>query len=299
MEFEDVQIDMLVQKSREILLIGNPHINKVYMLDKEHKIQSAWTLIREFRKINYDAVINVHRHGSSGLIAWLSGAKEVVGFGAHPMSFLFDRKIKHEQRGPHEIERNYQLVSHLVSKPLVKPKLYPSEEDYRKVRQDQAFLTISPASVWDTKRWPVEKWQNLIDQLPSHLTVFLLGGSGDRPLCQEIADGVSRHVYNKAGELSFLESAALMAHALMNYTNDSAPVHMASAMNAPVTTIFCSTIPEFGYGPLSDEKYIYQHEGVLECRPCGIHGLKSCPKGHFMCASIDVAQVVDKTVLKH
>jgi heptosyltransferase-2 len=87
-----------------------------------------------------------------------------------------------------------------------------------------------------------------------------------------------------AGKLNFLESAALMEKAVMNYVNDSAPMHFASAMNAPVTAIYCSTIPAFGYGPLSENSTIVELQEPLSCRPCGIHGKKSCPETHFNCA---------------
>jgi ADP-heptose:LPS heptosyltransferase len=76
-----------------------------------------------------------------------------------------------------------------------------------------------------------------------------------------------------------------MKLATMNYVNDSAPLHLASAMNAPVTAFFCSTIPEFGFGPLSENNQIIQTEEKLNCRPCGLHGKKVCPEGHFKCGT--------------
>jgi heptosyltransferase-2 len=92
----------------------------------------------------------------------------------------------------------------------------------------------------------------------------------------------SAEVMNLAGKLTLLQSAALMAGAQHNYVNDSGPLHLASATNAPVSAFFCSTIPEFGFGPLSDKASIIEVQG-LDCRPCGLHGHKSCPKGHFRC----------------
>jgi heptosyltransferase-2 len=84
-----------------------------------------------------------------------------------------------------------------------------------------------------------------------------------------------------------------MEKAAMNYTNDSAPVHIASAVNAPVTEIFCSTVPGFGYTPLSDHARIVETREKLACRPCGIHGRKECPEGHFKCAwGIEVKDVL-------
>jgi heptosyltransferase-2 len=71
-------------------------------------------------------------------------------------------------------------------------------------------------------------------------------------------------------------------------------MHFASAVNAPVTAIYCSTIPEFGFGPLSDSRFIVQTSLDLKCKPCGIHGKKDCPLGHFKCAvSIETQQLLE------
>lgn len=290
--FPSARIDVLVQKSREVLLENNPHIHHVYTLDKKNKYRSVYSLIRQIRRLKYDKVINIHRHGTSGLIAGLSGGKEIIGFDAHPLAFLFHRKIKHVREGKHEVERNMQLVDHFITGELQKPRLYPSVADYEKTKRDRPYVTISPASVWMTKRYPAEKWSELIDLISKEIDVILLGGPGDVVLCEEIAAQVRRPVDIQAGKLSFLASAALMASAKMNYTNDSAPVHMASAMNAPVVTVFCSTIPAFGYGPLSDDSRVAQYAGELACRPCGIHGHRSCPEGHFRCADIPAVKVL-------
>lgn len=75
-----------------------------------------------------------------------------------------------------------------------------------------------------------------------------------------------------------------MKSATMNYVNDSAPLHIASAMNAPVTAIFCSTVPAFGFGPLRENGRVVETSERLDCRPCGLHGHSACPKGHFRCA---------------
>ena len=76
-----------------------------------------------------------------------------------------------------------------------------------------------------------------------------------------------------------------MKGAIRNYVNDSAPLHLASAMNAPVTAFFCSTVPWFGFGPLSDDSVIAQTDIILACKPCGLHGYRQCPLGHFRCAT--------------
>jgi heptosyltransferase-2 len=75
-----------------------------------------------------------------------------------------------------------------------------------------------------------------------------------------------------------------MQSARMNYVNDSAPMHIASAMNAPVTAVFCSTVTWFGYTPLSDTSFVIEKDEPLYCRPCTTHGRRKCPEKHFKCA---------------
>jgi len=107
-----------------------------------------------------------------------------------------------------------------------------------------------------------------------------------------LRSGEDPTIHIVAGQLSFLESAALMKNARMNFVNDSAPLHFASAVNAPVAAMFCSTVPAFGFGPLSDDSFVFETTERLDCRPCGLHGYKSCPKGHFKCSHIDIDSVV-------
>ena len=73
-----------------------------------------------------------------------------------------------------------------------------------------------------------------------------------------------------------------MKKAKMNFVNDSGPLHLASSMNAPTTAFFCSTDPSFGFGPLAENRTVKEVKN-LDCRPCGLHGHKNCPEGHFKC----------------
>jgi len=160
------------------------------------------------------------------------------------------------------------------------------------LREDGGYVTIAPASVWFTKQWPPEKWIELIKLVPADRRVLLIGGPGDAALCERIAQKAGRGEV-LAGKLSLLETAALMEDAAMNYVNDSGPLHITSAMNAPVTAVFCSTVPAFGFGPLRPNGRVVQYKGPLYCRPCGLHGHKTCPEGHFKCAvDIGVREVL-------
>jgi len=79
--------------------------------------------------------------------------------------------------------------------------------------------------------------------------------------------------------------------------NDSAPLHLASSVNLPVIAIFCSTIPEFGFFPLSQRSIVLQETSNLPCRPCGVHGKQTCPLGHFACGYSVTPEKVMEAIL--
>nr|WP_317128454.1 glycosyltransferase family 9 protein [Hymenobacter radiodurans] len=114
-------------------------------------------------------------------------------------------------------------------------------------------------------------------------------------MCERLRQESGRAgVVNLAGQLPLLASAALMRGAVLNYVNDSAPMHLCSAMGAPTCAVFCSTVPFFGFGPLSPFSRVVQIEEQLDCQPCGLHGYKKCPLGHFYCArGIQTQQLIE------
>ncbi|MDX9696800.1 MAG: glycosyltransferase family 9 protein [Bacteroidales bacterium] len=287
--YPESQIDFLLRKGNEGLLVKHPFISNLLIWDKKkNKKKNLIQIIKQIRVNKYDYVINLQRFASTGIITACSGSKTKIGFNKNPISFLFTKKVKHEiGSGKHEVERNIELISEITDTSFCKPKLYPIDNDFQLTSQykSQPYICIAPTSVWFTKQYPKEKWVELINQVDQVYQIYLIGGPDDANACNEIISLSKRnYLINLCGKLSFLQTSALLVDAKMNYVNDSAPMHMASAMNAPVTVIFCSTIPSFGFGPLSDNSRIIETTEKLDCRPCGLHGFKNCPKGHFNCA---------------
>ncbi|MBU6158116.1 MAG: glycosyltransferase family 9 protein [Bacteroidetes bacterium] len=306
----NAQIDILVRKGNEALFLGHPFLHQILVWNKKtDKIRNLFKVIAAVRKNKYDYVINLHRYASSGFITFLSAAQKTIGFHNNPLSFLMSQSYPHKmgKKGTsfiHETERNHTLIADLThSDSRCNPRLYPSENDYQFVTpyQRSPYICIAPSSVWFTKQWPKEKWIELIDLIPENFTIYLLGAPVDLIVSETILSTVKRkNVFSLCGKLNLLQSAALMEKAYMNYVNDSAPLHIATAMNAPVAAIFCSTIPEFGFGPLNDNSYLFQEEAGLKCRPCGLHGHEACPKKHFRCAAlIDPKKVAIETLNAH
>lgn len=292
--YPGAQIDFLLRKGNEGLLQNHPYINKTIIWDKKkHKQRNLLKIAFRVRKEGYTHVINAHRFAASGLITFLSGAKYKAGFDKNPFSFCYTHKVKHiisEPYSPnpiHEVQRNQTLIAAITDQEAAMPCLYPHVSDYESVKQYQSnpYICIAPSSVWFTKQFPVEQWIALLSELPKHYTIYLLGGPGDTPMADAIkAQTIHANIISLCGKLSFLQSAALMKGADMNYVNDSAPLHFASAMEAPVTAVYCSTVPAFGFGPLRSNGRIVEIAERLYCRPCGLHGHKVCPEGHFRCA---------------
>lgn len=283
------KISILVRKGNESLYQEHPFLTQTLVWNKQDgKYKSLFQLLKVIRSQQFDTVINLHRFASSGFLTAFSKAKYTSGYDKNPFSFLFDHKSKHKiGDGRHEVDRYNDLIEAITDKTVTKPKLYPSFKQFSKIEQyvSKAFVCMAPSSVWFTKQLPKDKWIELCHTIPKDITIYLLGGPFDKILCEDIKNK-SEHPFVQilAGELSLLESCELMKHAKMNYVNDSGPLHLASAGNSPTTAFFCSTIPEYGFFPLSYNSKVIEVTN-LDCRPCGLHGHKSCPKNNFKCGN--------------
>ena len=314
-------LDVLVRRGNEGLLAGHPHIRRVLVWDKrQRKYAHLWQLLKEIRASGYGRVITLQRFASTGFLTAFSGAPERIGFSQNPFSRFFTRRVPHLiGDGRHEVERNLELLDATLNEELrmrneelanpanssfliphsslAKPRLYPSPADEAAAAPYAAagpYYCLAPTSVWFTKQYPESKWLELLAALPPGRPVYLLGGPPDAAACQRLAAAAGRaNVVSLAGQLGLLASAALMRGAAMNFVNDSAPLHLCSAVGAPVTAVFCSTVPAFGFGPLSPVSFVVETREPLACRPCGLHGHAACPLGHFRCAyGIEVQQLL-------
>ncbi|MDH5610240.1 MAG: glycosyltransferase family 9 protein, partial [Cyclobacteriaceae bacterium] len=295
--YPSARIDFLLRKGNENLLAKDPRLHEVLIWDKKKaKYRELFRLLKQIRNTRYDLIVNVQRFASMGFLTALSGARLKVGFKKNPFAFAFDIPVRHElDKGIHETERNLALIRGFTDDQPEKPSLILDGELLGKVAMYKSlpYLTIAPTSVWHTKQLPAHKWADLLKTTTFKGPIYLLGAPSDFEACEEIRKSCQHPgVINLCGKLSLMESAALMKDARMNFVNDSAPMHFCSAVNAPVTAVFCSTVPSFGFGPLSDDSAVIEAPSELNCRPCGLHGHAACPHGHFACAeTIDIIQM--------
>jgi ADP-heptose:LPS heptosyltransferase len=299
--YPDSKIHFFLRKGNESVIQGLPTIEKTWVWDKQGgKTKNLMKLISELRKIDFDMVFNLHRHFNSGLIAAMMKSPFKAGFKQNPLSMFYTRKINHQipdPRGWHEVQRNLELIPDFKivdNSKIYKPELPLMEKNFAKVSSfvNDNYFVIAPASVWFTKAWSEHKYRELTQELSKMGKVYFIGAPSDKDLCDRIRQDIP-NTENLCGGLNLLDSAALMKTARRVFVNDSAPLHLASCVNAKTTAIFCSTVPAFGYTPLADDSVVVDVGDSLACRPCGLHGHKACPLGHFKCSeNIEIRNVI-------
>ena len=246
----------------------------------------------------------------SAALARMAGIARVVGFETSAGRWLYSERVQFDS-SVHHAGRLLMLASLFdASGALPRPSLYPGADDdaavnallqHAGIAESTPLIVLAPGSVWATKRWP--GYAQLASLLANRLVdarLVITGSPNDTALAAEIAADVERAgmppVIDATGKLSLLGTAALIRRARCVVTNDSAPLHLASAMNVPTVALFGPTVPAFGFGPLAERRAIVQHE-TLPCRPCDAHGPKQCPLGHWRCMrQVDADRVAARAI---
>nr|WP_228005294.1 glycosyltransferase family 9 protein [Leptospira borgpetersenii] len=301
-KYRNSHLTVVVNKGTESVLEANPYINRLIPLDKKEFKRSLWKFfcfLWSLRKERYTLCILPHFSFRSTLIGFASRAKVRIGYESAGFSFLLTKKVPRSIRGMHEVEKLFSLLydREEYTKIQKRPELFWYEESVFRVRvlmrenglEPGNYVLLAPSSVWETKRMPASKFRVLGERLAkeSGKKVVLIGSKADIELCEEVGAGYG---INFAGKTDLPELSFLVSKAALVISNDSSPIHFASAFNIPTLAVFGATIPDFGYTPLADSFFISEIQG-LYCRPCGIHGGKVCPEGHFRCMK---EQNVDK-----
>jgi heptosyltransferase II len=279
-------VDVVTTPAAASLLENHPAVATVVRYDKNGSAR-GWRGFRQLaallRDRRYTRVYLPHRSvRSAGLALWC-GAGERIGFADSPAALTYTRRVFRPGSG-HEVERLLALAEPVTGEsPPVSLALGP--QDYAAADAWLAahgvgprFTALAPGSIWGTKRWPY--YAELASSLDR--AAVIVGGADDVRLAQAIVAGSGGKAVSAAGELTLRESAALIQRADVLVTNDSAPLHLATAVGTPVVALFGPTVPEFGFGPRRASDLTVGH-AALACRPCSRHGPKTCPLGHHRC----------------
>lgn len=307
-------VDVLTTPEGSSILRNNPDVRKLIVYDRrkcDSGIAGFARTVRTIRAIDdCDTAYLAQGSWRSALLVTTSGIPRRVGFNTSEGRRLYTECIEY-RADRHHSERLWWLGAAASTEPpgreQITPRLYPSLADEQAVEialreslYDSArpFVVLAPGSAWGTKRWPF--YPELAVKAVEQWNVVVVGGPNEvetgNTIVAQLPEG--RGV-NMAGKLGILASAALIGRAAALVSNDSAPQHLASAMNTPTICIFGPTVPEFGFGPLARSSVIAGHDS-LACRPCDRHGPQRCPLGHWRCmrevSSTEVYNLLTRTL---
>lgn len=291
--FPAANIDIITTPLSSEIFKYHPHIRRIIPFDKKnHKYLNLIKLIRKLRPRNYDCSISIQASLTSALLLYLSNIHRRIGFARQ---VLTTDSIEIEEKPTiHRSQHILKLLSPLGDTRELdnSTELYLSEKERKiaariiddyKENKNSMVIGMAPGSIRFTKQWPEEYYTELLGGLSrKNIYTLLLGSAKERDLCQRIINkSGSQNAKNLAGELSILESSAVIERVDLVLANDSAPLHLANAVNTAVFAFFGPTVRKYGFFPYRSDDYLFEVE--LDCRPCSLHGGKRCPKGHHKC----------------
>lgn len=294
--FPDSKIVVITRPQTDEIFRPMKEVSEVILNDKKgwNKLAGIWKTAQAIKKAGVDIILVPHRSFRSALIAWLSGVPVRIGFTSSEGWFLYTKTVPFSWM-IHDAERNLSLLQGIVKEKFTAEKLNmrytPSaEENVARLMKDfnlegKTLVGIHAGSAWPTKCWPMDYFVKLISRLQTEMGVQVVlvgGGKKDADLGEKICQLSEGHAANLCGKTSLSDLMALMEHFKLFITNDSGPMHIATAFDVPTLAIFGPTTRELGFFPYGEGHRVLEVEN-LPCRPCALHGGKKCPLGHFKC----------------
>ncbi len=267
-QFPGIQVDTLIYKETLPLLENNPHLNQVHCIDRKLKgfarLKAELNLIKQVRKTRYDAVIHLTDQWTGALVAGFSKAgKRVQMKYAKRDNVLWHACFTHAITPPprgqaHAIELNLMCLSALGINPnTVKgqmalvptaQRLEQAKDTLRRHGVEKPFVLIHPAARWPFKCWEDHKFAQVVQHIRSRGFDVVLTCSPDpvevemttniETLAKAGEAGNETKLVNLGGTLSLPVLTAILSQCTFYVGVDSAPMHMAAALNVPQVALF-------------------------------------------------------------
>ncbi|NDV27114.1 glycosyltransferase family 9 protein [Desulfovibrio sp. JC010] len=297
LRFPDAEIHLIVRKGVEALFAGQPELAGVHGFDKrgaQKGMGAARTFGAELGRQGFDLFVSAHTSMRSAVVATSSGIKDRIGYDAPWYNrFVYSQTVQRRFDELEEVERLLALAEPLgISGPAPDVMLeLPTEvlgeaREFFKELGEGPVVGVHPGSTWETKKWPERNFAEVIDKCVAEgFKVILFGGPDETGLCESVLAQVEQAdaVVNLAGKLGLQQLAAYIRQLDVYLTNDSGPMHIAWIQKVPVVAMFGPTVRRFGFFPRGQQSTVLESPDKLKCRPCGLHGGKTCPEKHHKC----------------
>lgn len=297
--FPEAEINFLTQKFCKEVLTGNPYLTRVLTYDLN--LDGGWCIIKSIRKQRYDLIIDLFGNPRTALITYLSRAHYKVGFKFRQRKYAYNIKLGSRGGEVHNSEFNLDALRALgLEVKSSKPKFYINHvhnEFAEKFFRDNGLagkkvIGINPCGTWKTKVWYLKKFAELIKMFDEDYRFLVFWGYEDEMAqAEKLRDMTGSNVL-LVPQVNLKYLGALMKHCKVFLTNDTGPMHIASALGVNVAAIYGPTNPRL-QGPLNSNSVVIQNE-KLSCLGCNLTKIKDCQYEHKCMAELDAAYVYEK-----
>ena len=290
-----LQIDALVYADTAAMLAGNPAVSRVFGIDRGWKTlgwsaqaRAEWDLLRQLRSREYDLLLHLTEHPRGAWLARLLAPRYRVAAAYPKARSWWKASFSHLYPLPkngrrHVVELNLDALRRIGLQPGEKERglsFVPGDEAEREVGRmlgemglaSGGYIHVHPASRWQFKCWPAQKTAELIDKLQGlgeRVVVSAAPDADELELIGRIRDLATTPFADVSGKLTLKQLGALTQKAKLFIGVDSAPMHIASAVQTPVVALFGPS-GEFNWGPWQVPQRVLASGHA--CRPCGNDG---------------------------
>lgn len=294
--FPNAKIDFLTEPPAKEIIEGNPFVDELIIFEREN---NSFRNFLNLRKRKYDLVIDLFCNPRSALITFITGAKYRVGYAFRGRSYAYNVKLKPRKEVYHNVEFNLDALRALgfeiVDKEIYMPLSDESENFAQKFwvgynLNNKLLIALNPAGTWETKRWGIEKFAELGNMLAENLGAKILILWGNE---KELKDAEKIHSLMKIKPIippktNLKQLASILKRCSFMVSNDSGPMHIATAVGTPTLGIYGPTNP-YAQGPYG-EKHLWVRKEDLNCIACN---LTKCSIGNVCMRDLSVEEVYD------
>jgi ADP-heptose:LPS heptosyltransferase len=292
-QLNGTEIHFVTKEIFKSVLIHNPYIFKLHTFKEDIS-----EIYEPLKAEGFDVVIDLHKNLRSLRLKKNLGVKSYSFNKINIQKFLaVNFKQLNKLPNKHIVDRYFQTIAPVGVKNDQKGLDYfihanDKVDISELISPPNKFIALVVGGSYFTKKIPLNKLKEICNT--ATLPIIALGGKEDKAIADELQKQFP-DVINGCGQYSINQSASVIQQSEWVITSDTGLMHIASAYNKKIISVWGNTIPEFGMAPYlpNPENKILEING-LSCRPCSKLGYKQCPKGHFKCMNdIDYSLLKD------
>ncbi|MFC1708800.1 lipopolysaccharide heptosyltransferase II [Candidatus Omnitrophota bacterium] len=303
-KYPDSFLGVLMHKRCREVLVENPNVNEIIVLDEAGRHRGflgKMRLVRELKAKRFDTVYLFHRSFTRTLICLLSGIKNRIGYYTPKRRFLLTQSVSPPKGVTHRAAYYYYLVTGEIPQDISELRcdffIGKKDESYieevlkkEDIDKNKRLVVIHPSGNWLPKRWPKDNFAKLADELIDRfkVTVVFSGAQQEKAVLADILSSMKNKPLNLCGKINLKQLGAIFKRADLVISADSGPLHIAVTLNRPTVAIFGPTSTAIT-GPLSDENTAILQKEIDCVIPCY---KQDCPDNRCM-RQISVSDVME------